>query len=103
MQERRSAFRKFGEGREVTSEGEKLLDDIRGHAWKQFAGRTEELAAIARLHSKTVEAFMWGDTRRPQFETVVRLLVALNLYHLIAGALGIAEPVSREMAAKLRS
>jgi hypothetical protein len=98
----RKAFRQAGKGRETDSQSDKVLDDVRGLAWKKFAGRFEELAEIARLHPNTVNAFVWGDTKRPQFETIVRLLVALGLYHKLEELLRIDKPVSRVAAAKRR-
>ncbi len=95
-------FRQPGKGRDTDRESDKVLDNVRGYVWKRYGGRFEELAAIARLHPKTVESFAWGDTKRPQFETVVRILVALGLYHKLEKLLRIAAPVSREEAAKRR-
>lgn len=99
----REAFKKFGPGRDVSSEGEVLLDNIRGHVWQRYAGKFEDLAAIALLHPKTVEDFAWGKTRRPHFETIVRILSALGLHHKVAQVLGIDQPISREAAANQRN
>lgn len=78
--------------------GEELLADIRGIVWKKYAGRFEELAGISRLHLTTVENFAFGWTISPRWETIVRLLVAVEHYDLLAKALGIDTPVTRAEA-----
>jgi len=94
----REAFRKSGKGRDGTSVGDKLLDDVRGHVWKRYGGRFEELAVEAGLHEKTVEKFAWGDTKKPHFETVARLLAALDLLDLLKQVLLTGMPVTRAQA-----
>jgi hypothetical protein len=90
------------EGRNSGLVGERLLADIRGEVWRKYAGRFEDLAGEARLHQTTVENFAFGDTTSPRWETIVRLLVALDRYDLLARALRIDTPMTREEARKKR-
>lgn len=102
MNTQRKAFRQPGNGRDTDSQSDKILDDVRGYICKRFGGRFEDLAEVAGLHPKTVESFAWGDTRLPQFQTIVRLLSALDLYHDLKRLLAVDKPMSRVEAAGKR-
>lgn len=70
---------------------EKFLADLRGLVWKHVEknGRFTALASKANLNEATITRMMWHQgpqspqTRRPHFETVVRLLWALDRLDLL--------------------
>jgi hypothetical protein len=72
---------------------ERFLADLRGMIWHKVdnEGGFKTLAAKANLNVATIDRLMWsGDanhpqTRRPHFETVVRLLWALERLDLLDG------------------
>ena len=81
---------------------ERFLADLRGLVWKQVGqnGDFSEIAEKARLNEVTVARLMWHSekmpqTKRPHFETVVRLLFALDRLDLLAKAFKGARPIKR--------
>ncbi len=96
----RRAFRQINPTRSEEMVGEKLLADIRGLVWRHYGGRFDELAGIARLCTATVENFAFGYTESPRWETIVRLLVALERYELLAQVLQTNTPLTRAEAQK---
>lgn len=69
---------------------EKFLADLRGMLWKHIGkeGDFSEIAEKAGLNKTTISRLMWqtdtlSQTRRPHFETVVRLLRALDRLELL--------------------
>jgi len=71
---------------------EALLADMRGMLWKHVGkdGDFREFAEQANVSKVTILRFMWHNpphapqTKRPQFETVVRILWALGRKDLLA-------------------
>lgn len=69
---------------------ERLLADLRGMIWKHVGKESDfaELADKAGISKSTISRLMWQtdalpQTKRPHFETVVRLLQALERMDLL--------------------
>lgn len=73
---------------------EELLAHLRGRVWNRIDndGSFSTLAEEAGLNEATISRLMWHNgpkypqTRRPQFETVVRLMRALGCLDLLRSA-----------------
>ncbi len=60
---------------------EKSLDDLSGLLWNSVreCGKTwQQVAQDARLCETTVERLMWRETKKPHYETVFKILIALG-------------------------
>lgn len=81
---------------------ERFLADLRGLVWKHIGekGDFSALASKANLNEVTISRLMWHSekkpqTKRPHFETVVRLLLALDRLELLAEVFAGAKPIKR--------
>ncbi len=63
-------------------EFEKFLEDLRGYVWndqKKTHRSWDTLARDANLSYTTVRNFAMGDTKRPHFGTIFKLMKALDV------------------------
>ncbi len=79
---------------------ERFLADLRGLVWKHIGQKSdfEELAVKANLNKITISRLMWQSetlpqTKRPHFETIVRLLGALDRLDLLAKVFAGSKPI----------
>ncbi|HEY0964536.1 MAG TPA: hypothetical protein VGE31_01940 [Candidatus Paceibacterota bacterium] len=82
---------------------QRVYADLRGQVWRHYGGRLDVLAGEAKLHERTVEAFMWGDTRKPHFETVFKLMVVLGMERRLLELLRCSTPITSDMARHLKA
>lgn len=60
---------------------DEFIQDFRGLLWNsvvEFGLTWQQLAEKANLHVSTIENFLFGKTKRPQFPTMLRLLEAMG-------------------------
>jgi DNA-binding phage protein len=65
----------------IDPDSEEFLQDLRGMLWNSVPTcgmEWPELAREAKLHVSTIENFLFGQTKRPQMNTIYRLLTAMG-------------------------
>lgn len=80
---------------------EMWVQDLQGLAWHAFKreGRTvEEFVVATGLHFKTVENFIWGDTKRPYPNTILRMAQALGFRLALIPASAPRQPDEKDLA-----
>ncbi len=81
---------------------QRVYADVRGLVWQNYGGRLDELARLANLNAKTVEALMWGDTKKPQFETIFKLMIVLGLERKLLALFASESPITADMGRQLK-
>lgn len=80
---------------------EMRVQDLQGLAWHAFKreGRTiEDFVVETGLHFKTVENFVWGDTKRPYQNTVDRMAEALGFRYALVPLSAPRQPDEHDLA-----
>ncbi len=80
---------------------EMKVQDLQGLAWHAFMreGRTiEDFVAVTGLHFRTVENFVWGDTKRPYPNTVDRMAEALGFRYALVPLSAPRQPDEKDVS-----
>jgi hypothetical protein len=77
------------------------VQDLQGLAWHAFMrkGKTiEAFVAETGLHFKTVENFVWGETKRPSQNTVDRMTEALDFRYALVPLSAPRQPDEKDVS-----